>query len=191
MNSGIYKITINEKEYVGCSNNLERRERDHLRELSDNAHANSHLQAAYNKHNKFEWSVLEECEEEGMYERETYWIAELNTFEGKGYNMTSGGRGGDGMLGKTHTYETREKMCEAQSQRPPASTQTRKKRSDSLKGRVFSTEWRKKLSEARKTRITTDETKRKMSISSTGKTHSEETKRKMSEARKRYLAEKK
>lgn len=47
----------------------------------------------------FEWTILEECNNELLNEREIYWIKEKNTHfkEGYGYNMTFGGKGGPGV----------------------------------------------------------------------------------------------
>lgn len=67
------------------------------------------------------------------------------------------------------------------------SEKTRKKMSDSLKGRQITKEQRKKISETSKGRKVSEETKRKMSESNKGnknnqgKKHSEKTKMKMSE----------
>lgn len=60
----------------------------------------------------FEVSILEECSEEVLGNREQYWIATLETFvgDGKGYNATLGGDGG--ILGHKHSVETRKKMSE-------------------------------------------------------------------------------
>ena len=62
------------------------------------------------------------------------------------------------------------------------SEETRRKTSESLKGRPA---WNKGMCN-----IYSDETRRKMSEAQKGRTFSEESRRKMSEARKRYLAKK-
>jgi hypothetical protein len=50
--SGIYQIynPINNKRYIGSSINVERRLKEHLRNLEKNRHCNDHLQSAYNKY---------------------------------------------------------------------------------------------------------------------------------------------
>lgn len=64
------------------------------------------------------------------------------------------------------------------------SEETRRKISETEKGRYLSEETRQKMSEARKGRKHTEEAKRKMSEVHKSKHHSEETKRKMSESHK-------
>lgn len=90
-----YRNIITNHSYIGKTNNIERRKREHI-------------SAAYNPNNgyynrmwakkireygieNFEFSVLEITDEEHFAEREQYWIAYYNTFEGAGYNSTSGG----------------------------------------------------------------------------------------------------
>ncbi len=84
---------------------------------------------------------------------------------GHGYNQTDGG---EGMLGK------------------PASPETRQKLSKALKGRRPSLEARQKLSEANRRRrgTATSEARRKMSEAHKGRRKSPETRKKMSEAAK-------
>lgn len=87
---GIYKITnkINNKSYIGQSNNINRRFSEHR---CINHETNKTLKLAYKKYGieNFEFSVLEECELEELNEREKYWIATLKPQ----YNRTSGGDG--------------------------------------------------------------------------------------------------
>lgn len=63
--SGIYQIynPINNKRYIGSSINVERRLKEHLRNLEKNRHCNDHLQSAYNKYKDvLQFQFLEECE---------------------------------------------------------------------------------------------------------------------------------
>lgn len=50
--SGVYQIynPITNKRYIGSSINVERRLKEHLRNLKRNNHHNMYLQAAYNKY---------------------------------------------------------------------------------------------------------------------------------------------
>lgn len=61
--SGIYKITnlINNKIYIGSTNNFYYRKSAHLSKLKLNKHFNSHLQRSYNKYgkNNFKFEVIE------------------------------------------------------------------------------------------------------------------------------------
>lgn len=60
--SGIYRITnlVNNKSYIGSSCNLYNRLYEHFRYLRLNRHANSKLQAAYNKYGKenFKYEII-------------------------------------------------------------------------------------------------------------------------------------
>jgi group I intron endonuclease len=51
---GIYRIInkINDKFYIGSSDNIERRFSRHLLDLKKNKHDNQHLQNAWNKYGK-------------------------------------------------------------------------------------------------------------------------------------------
>jgi len=50
--SGIYMIEnlINHKVYIGQSQDIERRQKDHMRHLKHGNHDNPHLQNAWNKY---------------------------------------------------------------------------------------------------------------------------------------------
>lgn len=80
--SGVYCIlnTVNQKRYVGSSNNCYLRLMDHRAELRSNVHANKHLQNAFNKYgeNVFVCFVLEFCDESIRLEKEKYYIDLFN-----------------------------------------------------------------------------------------------------------------
>lgn len=64
----------------------------------------------YGGMDSFIWVVIDKaysCEE--LNEKEMYWIAYYNTFNGDGYNETEGG---GGIKGRKHTEETRKIMSE-------------------------------------------------------------------------------
>lgn len=112
--------------------------------------------------------------------------------------------GGEGSSGYKHTDEHRQKMSVVMTgkkkiyyKRTPHSEETKRKISESNKGRVVtwakpcSDDTKKKISESNKGKILSDETKKKMSESkkgktspNKGKTFSEEHKKKLSESRK-------
>ena len=52
MTCGIYKIYCdsNNRTYIGSSNNIERRFKEHLGDLRNNRHSNQYLQNSYNKY---------------------------------------------------------------------------------------------------------------------------------------------
>lgn len=88
---GVYKIvnTINGKIYIGSSKDIDRRWSEHIRALELNAHANPHLQNAWNKYGSksFEFEIVEQCDEKHQYEREQYYIDLYRPFQDKGYNI--------------------------------------------------------------------------------------------------------
>lgn len=98
MSCGIYMIKnkLNGHMYIGLSKNIEKRIKDHFfhvnSERKDNK--NKALYNAIKKYGKdnFEWSILEECEQDQLKEKEIYWIKYYNTYEDKNhYNETPGG----------------------------------------------------------------------------------------------------
>lgn len=88
---GIYKITnkLNNKAYIGQSNDIERRFREHQ---TKGEASRIPLDIAIQKYGKenFLYEVLEECEIEQLNEKESYWITTLETHL-KGYNCNAGG----------------------------------------------------------------------------------------------------
>ena len=107
--SGIYTIfnLENGNRYVGSTNNLYCRLYQHIKELQDNKHMNSHLQNAWNKYGKdcFEYGILEYCLEDIRLDREKYYIDLLNPE----YNLN--GVNTDSIL--NHSNETRKKISES------------------------------------------------------------------------------
>lgn len=81
---GIYKITKkdNGKSYIGQSNNIERRIKEHKYKTD------IPIEIAIQKYgiDAFTYEILEECSLEELDEKEKYWIAYYNTYKGFGYN---------------------------------------------------------------------------------------------------------
>lgn len=88
---GIYKITnlINNKVYIGQSNNIERRFKEHQYKGESSGIS---LDVAIQKYGKdmFSYEIIEECSLEQLNNRETYWIQYYNSKE-TGYNCSDGG----------------------------------------------------------------------------------------------------
>lgn len=93
---GIYKITnnINGKCYVGQSDNIERRWREHKKRAFkiDNNQQTNLLYRAMQKYgiDNFKFEILEECTKDCLDEREIYYIAKYQSYI-NGYNLTTGG----------------------------------------------------------------------------------------------------
>ncbi len=159
---GVYAIQI-EKEgywqsYVGISNNIEQRWRNHKSDLKHNHHKNQYLQRSWNKYGEenFEFTILEQA----VTYDELYKLEKEYTYTfGYGdpdlcFNVGVPGEI-NGKVGKKLSEETKEKISKA------------------MKGEK--SYWFGKCH--------TEETKRKMSESHRSKRISKETKQKMSEAR--------
>lgn len=88
---GIYKITNieNNKAYIGCSSNINRRWNVHKTRYLDktNKEYNKELYVDMRQYglDKFKIEVLEECKEEELFQRESFYIAQHNTIV-CGYN---------------------------------------------------------------------------------------------------------
>lgn len=108
---GIYKIenNINHKVYIGLSNNIERRWREHKRRYLDifSNNYNCKLYKALRKYGleNFTFSVVEQCLLEELEEKEIYWIKYYDSYF-LGYNMTLGGEGwGQKEFKKIYQYD--------------------------------------------------------------------------------------
>ena len=93
---GIYKIEnkLNHKVYIGQSVNIKKRWREHnfASFHPQSKDYNMVIHKAIRKYGKsnFDYSVIEECSEEKLNEREIYWI-DFFFFFNQGYNCSKGG----------------------------------------------------------------------------------------------------
>jgi len=86
--SGIYKITIGGKFYVGLSVNIGSRWAIHLGQLHNHIHPNKILQAAFDNAGKVaSFEVLELVKKKELRKREKHWIKELDTLAPNGFNQ--------------------------------------------------------------------------------------------------------
>ena len=78
-----------DKAYIGQSKCLDSRRRSHFSNLRNNKHPNIHLQSSFNKYGEecFNFIPLENCQEEELTEREVYYALLLD--ESKRYNLAS------------------------------------------------------------------------------------------------------
>jgi group I intron endonuclease len=186
--------------YIGYSTySMEERWKEHLRDSHCVNHKsyNTHFYNAIRKYgpDAFEHEVLEECSDELLDERETFWVEYHNTYEDRDhYNLTPGGKRRPSGIhvsdetrkklskcnkGKSRSIETRQKMSEAKSN---MSIETRQKMSDAKKGKSLSEEHKIKISKA-KSNISI-EIRQRMSEGQKCKIVSNETRQRMSEAQK-------
>lgn len=113
----IYSITnsVNSKIYVGSSNNVKKRIRDHISSLKNNKHHSITLQRLYNKNKQTDayliFSILEFCDnKDELLKTEQKWMDFFNSYNPKfGYNInqTAGSR-----LGIKVTEETKKKISD-------------------------------------------------------------------------------
>ena len=93
----IYKATcdVTGKSYIGqTKRTLAERRKQHEKGVG-----NYYFQRAIKKYGKdhFEWSILEECDNTILNDREIYWINFFNTYT-NGYNSTCGGDNADALI---------------------------------------------------------------------------------------------
>jgi group I intron endonuclease len=143
MKSGVYKIrnVVTDRVYIGSSVDMESRRKQHLRNLKKKQHINSYLQRSYNKYGKgaFIFSILEECEQDQLLEREQFWF-EFHTKNGKVYNVKP--LCVHSILGMKLSPETRKKISESNKGKP--SSRKGVKMSEETKRKISETERRTK-----------------------------------------------
>ena len=154
---GIYKIEnkVNGKVYIGQSTDIEARWQHHIIYLTEHIHGNPHLQNAWNKYgsDKFNFSVIEECEYDMLTEREQYWIDYYGGIESsKTYNLR------DANIGGHLSEQTREKLRQVGLGKEPwnkgltVDTDDRVKRYVENNNHILSVESKQKISETVKQR---------------------------------------
>lgn len=143
-NMGIYRIIniVNGKFYLGSSNDLRKRKREHIWALRKGAHINDYLQKAFNKYGEknFIFEVLEYVNNESDLRKiEQYYLDLLKPCDCSiGYNLCEDSRGG-GLSGENNP-----------NYQKPMSNEQKLAISKTLKGHLVSDETRKKISKARK-----------------------------------------
>ena len=178
----IYKLTFpSGKEYIGVTNNLEKRLRQHKE------NRNTAVSHAIRKYGAFETKILAISDRETAYLMEKRAIEVFDTQSPNGYNIMEGGVGGH------MTEHTKRKISEANAGRI-FSKEHRGRLSVSHTGVKLgpqSSEHRRKISESQKGEMVSKKTRLRQSEARKGKKFgplSEEHKRKLSEIRKNYWA---
>jgi group I intron endonuclease len=174
----IYIVTniVNAMQYVGVTNNLDRRWSQH-RSMNGTSR---YLHAAIKKHgieNFVFTHVATAFDLENAFQIEKILISEHKTKSPDGYNLTDGG---EGCYGYKVSEETRAKMREArakQIQTPEANEKRRKAMLGNKHGvgKIHTEDHKKKIGKAGLGRKHSDESKKKMSIAMTGRKRSAET----------------
>ncbi len=168
---------INNKIYVGQTRmGLELRFSGHCKK-STYSKGKSLIANAIQKYGKDNFSVLQidtAISLDELNDKETYWINFYNcTDRNIGYNLMSGGRN------SVHSKESKDKISKANSN---PSDETRKRKSDSHKGKPAHKNTIAAIVKATKGIPQSFEHKQKRSLSLKGKSRPEETKRKISES---------
>jgi group I intron endonuclease len=170
----IYKATnkINGKVYIGQTiKSLEERKKCHI---YDSKKSSFYFHRALNKYDpeNFEWEVLIDAKGKPtniLDALEIYYIAKYNFItNGNLYNLT---KGGEGASGCKRSEETRKKISETMKGKP-----------SNMQGKHHSKETRKKISEAQKGRvyIVSEETRKNISKAKKGKKYKQSKEREMS-----------
>ena len=115
---GIYKIQniVTLQIYVGLSNDIVRRKKEHLTSLLNNRHENKHLQHSFNKYGKdnFQFTIIDSNSDYSIKDLdylEKLYIMKYNSFhKTKGFNKTLGGE--RGCLGYNHTEHNLNRISE-------------------------------------------------------------------------------
>lgn len=191
---GIYSITntVNGKVYVGQTEDIERRWKQHRHLLNRGKHSNSHLQRSWRKYgwSSFRFRTIEEIPSPApLTEAEARWIKDLHAKDRRrGYNTADPV---DGMTGFKHSDESKARMSKLAKGRK-ISPETRAKMSKALKGKSWTAKHRERAVESRRKNGTlgrpkgykhSEETKAKIAEAHRGMKHSEEAKAKMSAAK--------
>jgi len=206
----IFKNLLNNKVYVGQTNNPTKRKYEHMKNVQDGHKGILYYSIRKHGEENFLFEVIEECNDHESNEREMFWIKHYDSFE-NGYNLTTGGdhfshsqatknKIGSAFRGKTLSDDHKQKLREANlgKKPPPHSEETLQRMSNSMIGKNTgpkSEEHKRKLSLAHKGKTLseehkeklrnkpiTDETRQKISNAGKGRIVTEETRKKQSEA---------
>lgn len=115
MSSGIYKIILNNKDYIGSAKDIKDRIRRHLEDLNKNKHGNKKLQHEFNKYGieLFDYVVLEEVCIADLIKKEQQYLDNYKPY----YNIcTTAGSS----LGRRHSEETIKHFSETRKGKQPS-----------------------------------------------------------------------
>jgi group I intron endonuclease len=203
--TGVYAITnnINDRMYIGSSNNITTRFYLHKLQLNKNKHCNTFLQRSWNKYGEenFTFKLLEECTIDKQIETEQKYI-DIYKVTHKLYNMApvagtvlgikrseatkqlmSEVRKGipPNRIDYKHSEETKEKIREANTGYRHAESSNEKNRQAHL-GTTQTKYAKQRIAEFQRTQTRSKETRRRISEAKKGIPKSEETKEKLRQA---------
>ncbi len=99
--SGIYMIKniINNKVYIGRAVNIERRWKQHIKDLENNKHHSKILQNEWDYYEKrnFQFIILEKTNKNNLIEKEQQYLNLYKSFNGNGYNISNSAVGPKGV----------------------------------------------------------------------------------------------
>lgn len=149
----VYRATnvVNGKVYIGLTQNLEKRKKEHLKCAMNGSQGYFHRAIRKYGWDNFHWSVMYECSNrDGASVCERELIRRFDSFE-NGYNMTTGGEAG---WRKFTRSETKKKLAVLYQGKtfeeihgPEKAVQIRAKMSERQKGRIRSERFRSWMSE--------------------------------------------
>ena len=144
----VYRLTCtaNGMSYIGQTNNLWRRLREHLYSLQKGEHRNKSLQKDYDIFgaNQFVFSIESKCDKSESLDKTESEFIENYRMNGKCYNVFSGG-----LIGYSANNEFRDKISKAHKGRK-VSEQTRELKRQAAKKQWQSKEYRELMTESAK-----------------------------------------
>jgi group I intron endonuclease len=154
----IYQILnkVTGKSYIGKSKNYKKRFMIHLKHAAGKINRRLYDSINYHGVESFELILLEdlgECSRELANEREIHWILKIDSLMPNGYNMTSGGDGGDTLY--SWDDESKRLLWKEQAAKRTGIKWTEDRKinlSNSTKGRVISDNQRLSISKTLKDR---------------------------------------
>jgi group I intron endonuclease len=159
--SVIYEFVnnINQKVYVGQTVDFKKRIRDHR--FNYNKGIKNTL--FYNALRKYGWenfsiTIIEECSDKLLNEKEIYWIEEKKSLYPNGYNILEGGNQA------RHTDISKQKLSEGRKGMKFSESHIENLRNSHL-GYVMPEEQKRKISESNKGKVFSEETKNKLKYS--------------------------
>jgi group I intron endonuclease len=167
LKSGVYRIDLgNEWFYVGSSQNVRIRERDHRAELQRGCHGNRIMQNVFDKYGGFEFTVLGRYPVDQIIEREQL-LLDQHCQDPKCVNIATVA-GTSPMAGRKHSDFSKAKISASKTGRKLAVEHVAKI-SAGNKGKKRTPEWRAALSAAGMGHEVSEQTRAKLSAANLGK----------------------